>query len=77
MSQGLIQTGFGFENGMKNLMNSKPVSVCQMEYALRDIFSQHKEMVICSVNNIISRFDAPCRHLQCASVKENLLWVTD
>ena len=58
-------------------MNPKPVSVCQMEYALRYIFSQRIVTVICSVNNIISRFDAACRHLQCASVKENLLWVTD
>jgi len=35
-SQGLIQTGFGFANGMKNPMNRKLISVlvCQMEYTL-------------------------------------------
>ena len=35
-SQGLIQTGFGFSNGMRNMMNSKPVSVsvCKTECAL-------------------------------------------
>jgi len=35
-SQGLIRTGFGFANGMRNPMNPKPVSVSvwQTEYAL-------------------------------------------